>query len=257
MSGFVRVIDVADNGVLLFDVVGTAGGPQATAYIWRPQDDRPVRIAEGGPLALSRDGATAFMATADKGVRQYWLVPTGVGQRRAVDVGSIETLNEAAWHPDGRLILELKRAGAVAAIYVVSAAGSDPVPLLPEGYGLTGKRAVSPDGTRLSVRDAEGHLVSCILATAESQRVPSSAEEDLAAGWHRDNRSLFVYQRYRVPVDVMLLHTNTGQRTPFKVLRPLQPILTSPQQFLVLPDGTAAYSYYLSRSQLFVIRGLR
>jgi hypothetical protein len=87
--------------------------------------------------------------------------------------------------------------------------------------------------------------------------VPGSTEEDLVAGWHTDNLSLFVYQRYRVPVDVTLLHTDTGRRTPFKVLRPLQRILTSPQQLLVLPDGTATYSYYLSRSQLFVIRGLR
>jgi hypothetical protein len=257
MTGFARIVDAADNGVLLFGVAGSAGGPRNTAYIWGRQDAGPLRIAEGVALALSRDGATVLIGTVDKGVQQYWLVPTGVGQRRAVDAGSIETLNGAAWHPDGRLILDLKRSGAAAAIDVFSATGSDPVPLLPEGYSLTGKRAVSPDGRRLSVRDAEGHLVSCILATAACHRVPGSTEEDLVAGWHTDNRSLFVYQRYRVPVDVTLLHTDTGRRTPFKVLRPLQRILTSPQQLLVLPDGTATYSYYLSRSQLIVIRGLR
>jgi hypothetical protein len=103
-------------------------------------------------------------------------------------------VNAAAWHPDGRLILEMTRSGAAATIYAYSATGTNPVQLLPDGFRLTGTRAVSPDGTRLSVRDADGHLVSCVLATAACHRVPGSTEEDLAAGWHRDNRSLFVYQ---------------------------------------------------------------
>jgi hypothetical protein len=235
MSGFSRVIDAADNGVLLFDVVGAASGPQATAYIWRRQDARPVRIAEGFSLGLSRDGATALIGTVDKGVNQYWLVPTGVGQRRAVDVGSIEFLYEAAWHPDGRLILDLERAGAAAAIYGFSATGTGPSELLPESFRLTGTRAASPDGTRLSVRVADGHLESCVLATAVCHPVPGSSEEDLVAGWHTDNRSLFVYQRYRVPVEVVLLHTDTGRRTPFKVLRTLRPLLTSPRSAIRRP----------------------
>jgi hypothetical protein len=142
-------------------------------------------------------------------------------------------------------------------VYAFATTGGAPVQLLPEGFRLTGRPAVSSDGTRLSARGADGHLASCVLATSACQRVPGSTENDLVAGWHSDNRSLFVYQRYRVPADVALVHTETGRRTPFTVIRPLQPLLTNPTELVMLPDGTAAYSNYRSRSQLFVIRGLR
>ena len=257
VAGFSYAVDAADNRALLFSLWGGASGAGEAAYIWRPQETRPVRIAEGSPVALSRDGATALVSRLDNGVRQFWLVPTGVGQPRSIDVGAVESLNGAAWHPDGRLILDLKRPGATAAVFAFATTGGAPLLLLPEGFRLTGERAVSSDGTRLSARDANGSLASCVLATSDCQRVPGSTENDLVAGWHTDSRSLYVYQRYRVPADVALVHTETGRRTPFTVIRPLQPLLTHPTELVMLPDGTAAYSYFRSRSQLFVIRGLR
>jgi hypothetical protein len=250
---------VSSNRVVAFGTWGSAAGPQGSVHIWRPGETQAVRIAEGAPWAISPEGLTVLVEASAPvaGLRQLSLVPTGAGQARALDVGPIERLNAAAWHPDGRLVLDVRRPGATSTVLGLSIDGREPTKLIPDGLRLAGKRSVSPDGTQIIVRDAEGRLTSCVLSSSTCQVVPGTAASDLFAGWRGDNQSLYVYRRFRVPVDIELLHVDTGRRTPFKTLRPLQPLLTSPSNLIVLPDGTAAYGYYRSRSQLFIIRGLR
>jgi hypothetical protein len=258
-AGFSLLNGVSDNRVVAISTWGSAGGPRGAIHVWRPGATQAVRVAEGLAKAIAPDGLTVLVETnaAVAGRRQLSLVPTGPGQSRVLDVGPIERINEAAFHPDGRLILDITRPGTAPAVVGLSVTGGEPPTVIPDGLRLAGSRSVSPDGTHLVARDAEGRLLSCALSNSTCQAVPGTGANDLFAGWRGDNQSLYVYQRFRVPVDIALVAVGTGRRTPFRTLRPRQPILTHPVHLFVLPDGTAAYDYYRSRSQLFIIRGLQ
>jgi hypothetical protein len=182
------------------------------------------------------------------------IVPAGAGQPRVVDIGPVDAVAWAGWLPDGRLIIQASRPGSGSAVFVLSSAGRDPVAVLPAGMLLRGNNLISPDGSRIVARDGSDTLVVCPITAAACQPLPGAQVADQMAGWSADGQSAFLY---RSPAQVDRLEVASGRRTAWKTIRPLSPAVSGLAGVTVTPDGAIGYTYSRSRSELYVIRGLK
>jgi hypothetical protein len=53
------------------------------------------------------------------------------------------------------------------------------------------------------------------------------------------------------------IDVGSGRRSTWKTVRPLNPAVTGFNTLMVAPDGGVAYGYGRSRSELYVIKGLK
>ncbi len=243
----------AAHGLLLSQ---SSGGPVGWAYFWPPGNRQPVRIAEGPPLALSPDGRKALVSSG-LAPPTVSIVPTGAGRPQVLDLGPIESITWAGWHPDGRFVIEFARPGGKPVAYVLSSDGRNPAVLLPEGVTLSGDNLISPDGSRIVANDAEGKLVVCTIATPACQPLPGSNARETVAGWTADSKSVFVYQGQVVPTQIDRLEVASGARSAWKTVRPNFPALAGIRTLIVSPDGAMVYGYRKNSSELYVIKGLK
>lgn len=250
------LVAVSDTRVVLFNQYGDSGGLAGSTYVWRPGEPQPVRISEGVGYALSGDGTVALVGSLEPQPR-FSIVPTGPGQARSLDIGRSSTVGGAFWLPDRRLVMQVLRPGAPPAVEIFSPEGGAPVARLAEGVGLVGGRLMSPDGSRLAAVDGQGGLLLCVLATTACQSIQGANPGDEVAGWTADGQSVLVYQRQVVSPAIERLDLRTGRRTPWKTIHPSRPAVSGFRRIIVTPDGTLAYGYDRTRTNLYVIRGFR
>ena len=135
--------------------------------------------------------------------------------------------------------------------------GRDAGAPLPEGVRLQGANSISPDGSRIAARDAEGRLVVCTIAAPACRPVPGADSRDAVAGWTADGASLFVYQGQVVPEQVDRLEVTTGARSAWRTVHPINAALSGLRALIAAPDGALAYDYSRSRAELYLVRGLK
>jgi hypothetical protein len=251
-----RLGDFSSGHALLINGTGDSGGPQGSVYVWQPTEGQPVRIADGLGVALAADGRKALVVT-NQTPPKISIVPTGAGQPQVVDIGPVEQVSWAGWLPDGRLVMQVIRPGSGPAVYVLSAAGRDPAALLPAGVTLRGGNVISPDGTRVVAVDATGQFVVCTIAAPSCRPMSGMRDGDVVSGWAADGQSVFVYQPQPMQVQVDRLDVASGRRAAWKTVRPLNPAVSGISALLVSSDGAIAYDYRRSRSELYLIKGLK
>jgi DNA-binding beta-propeller fold protein YncE len=241
---------------VLLNQMGDSGGPRGSVYVWQPDAREPIRIADGSGQALSQDGSKAIVVSIETPTKVS-VVPTGAGRPSVLDLGPVESVTWAGWLPDGRLVLELVRPGKAPVAYALSPEGRDPVVLLPEGTILSGNNLISPDGSRVIAVNAAGSLVACTIATPGCRPVPGAQDDDQVAGWSADGKSLFVYRGQQKPVQVDRLDVASGTRTAWKTLHPVFAAVSGLGDVFAAPDGALVYGYSRTRSELYVIKGLK
>jgi hypothetical protein len=250
--------DFSRKGVVLFGERGDSAGPTGSVYVRRPGDLEPTRISDGVPIAISDDGTQALVRSHVKPIK-LTIVPTS-GLAQPLDVGPLDDIHAGGWLKDGRLVLELRRPGESGTVYVRPAAGGALARLLPAGVHVIGRRPFSPDGQRVTAADEKGEVLICTTpATGEGACTPvtGSKSSDDIAGWASDNRSLFLYQHYPVPIRVDRLDVATGRRELFATVQPASAAVSGLRNLVITPDGAIAYTYGRSRSTLYVISGLK
>ncbi|MEP6703357.1 MAG: protein kinase [Acidobacteriota bacterium] len=248
----------ADHTILL----SGNGVGQSVVYAYKPNDTQPVKIADGRGLALSPDGTKALVASAQSPITMS-IVPTGVGRPQAVDIGPIDALDWAGWLPDGRIIVQATRSGSGSVVYMLSAAGRDPVQLLPEEITLpssrrnTGNNLISPDGGRIIALDAAGKFVVCTIAAPVCRPLAGVQDSDTVSGWTPDGQGIHFFQNQPGQTQIDRLDVASGKRTAWKTIHPLNPSASGIVNLIVAPDGAIAYGYRKDDSQLCVIKGLK
>ena len=223
------------------------------------REAQPVRIAEGVGVALSPVARKALGASVQTHAPRVSIVPTGAGQPQTIDLGSLEFISSPGWLPDGRLVVQTVGPGGGFAVSVPSAAGRDAAALLPPGMTLplTGSNVISPDGSRILASDSAGRSVVCTIVSPACQALSGMKDDDVISGWSADGQSLFVYQPRPEVVQIDRVEVRSGRRSAWKTVRPLGPAVSGFIKLIVSPDGAIAYGYSRSRSQLYVIKGLK
>jgi len=214
-------IDISEDGKLLvFIEAGEAGGGDYAVFSRDTNGTSAVRLGEGSATALSPDGKWTLVLRQNVSPPDFVLLPTGVGQQRAVSTGGVVPSAGQFFADSKRLLFEGHEAGHASRLYVVSFDGGQPRPISPEGFSLgTNAHSVSPDGKRIAAITPEGTaLVS--LDGGEPHPVPGSIVNDIPLRWAKDGNSLFVGQRGETSCPVWRLNIQTGARTPWKTVRP-------------------------------------
>ena len=97
------------------------------------------------------------------------------------------------------------------------------------------------------------------VAGGRPRVLPGSEPGDRPVSWTADGRSLWILRRGEVPAHVFTSDVETGRRTLWKTLVPLDAAgVDSVNELKVTPSGSAYfYSYRRTLSELYEVRGLR
>lgn len=245
----------ADGRMLLFTEAGEGGGATSSIYLRGVDGSPAVRLGEGTAKAMSPDGKWV-LATLGFPV-QLVLLPTGVGETRALPRGNIETIGKAVWFSGGdRILFSGSEPGHDFQLFTQDISGGGPQAISPEG---TAFGPLSPDGKSIAILSGDGKLVLFSVTGGKSRPVPLDEPDWSPLNWTSDGKSLFISKNVDNVVWIERLNLDTGRREPWKKISPLDPDTLSPIPDLeITPDGqTYAYSYSRTVSVLYLIRGLQ
>jgi Tol biopolymer transport system component len=199
----------------------------------------------------------------------YALLPTGAGEPRPIDLGSIQVPigMVVTWHPDGqRIVLTGHAHGRPDRIYVLELATGKLQPITPEGVSAIYWTALSPDGESVAVVDSSGKTWLYPVRGGPPRAVPATLTEgESIVRFSSDGRSLFTNRwldekgQPELPQEIYTLDLSTGEKRLWKKLMPSDPTGIGPINTpLFTPDGKS-YVYYYSRSlsELYLAEGLR
>jgi eukaryotic-like serine/threonine-protein kinase len=256
-------VDISSDGrKLVVAEQGEGGGANSAVYL-RPTDGSPpVRLGDGAPATLSPDGSWVVARTGfGQGEKpQLVLLPTGAGEARLLADEGLADITWANWLPDGRnLVLAASEPGRRPRLYVQNIAGGKPRPISPEGFRLRQHgNSVSPDGKLVAALGRNNQPVLCPVDGGEPRPIAGLMPGETPIQWTADGASLYVHRRGGIPVKVFLFDLATGQKRPWKEIRPSDPLARGIAKLLVTPDGSA-YAYQTDRvtSELYVVEGLR
>ncbi|HME10255.1 MAG TPA: protein kinase [Bryobacteraceae bacterium] len=256
-SGQVRAI--SDDGKLLVaNVTGEAGGPKGAIYLRRMDGSVPVRIAAGHAFVLSPDKETVSGYIQDsRGLKRFLLFPTGPGEETEPHAPGLDMTIVVGWLGDRRYLAEGAYKGKKIQCFDWNTDSGSVKPLCPESATEPGIW-LSPDRTLVLVREWGVGIKVYPVSGGPPQPVLGVGKENAIIGWNSDNRSVYVRPNRddETLFRVSLVEVASGKVTPWKVLRPAQPVLEV-HDLHISPGGAYAYNYVLANSDLYVARGVR
>jgi Tol biopolymer transport system component len=246
-----------DGRLVLFHEPAEGGGRTSYVYLARTDGSPAVRLGEGTSGGLSPDGRFAIAVLEDPSPSLV-LLPTGAGEPKTIPLAGM-AFSHARWSPDGRTVVALGSAQQKGPrLYAVDIErGTPPRPITPEGVEPR-RFAISGDGLRVALADTERGITLYGLDGSGPFDVSGSEPSDWPIQWGSDGRSLYVVRKGEAASDIVRLDLVTGQRRPWKRLRPADPagVLTIGSE-LITPDGRSyAYSYVRALTDLFLVKGL-
>jgi Tol biopolymer transport system component len=243
----------ADGEWLLLTDFGWRTGTNYGVVLRRTDGSTTVRLGEGNAQKLSPDGkwALAIISTPPELV----IYPTGPGELRRFNRGTVERYQSAEWFSDGRRVLACgAEASRAPRCYVQDVSGSPATPVTPEG--VVGR--LTPDSRALLLTMPDGTFQLSAIAGGPPQRVDGLRPEDVVIGWSRDSRSMFVQGRAD-SATVERVDLATGRRTVVEHVVAKGAGLGPADGILVtrwVDEGrSVAYDYLTGGSTLFVVSG--
>ena len=241
-------------------IVVTDQSSTGYAVFLRPLDGSPpVRLGEGDGFGLSPDGHWV-LALTPLVPRRMLLHPTGPGQSRELPNPEGIRLDFLRWLPDGRIVMFGALPGRGERGYVLDPRGVTPRPFTEEGVELVRYWAipVSPDGTRVVARDAQGRLSAFRVDGGPPELIQGISPLDLPVEWSADGRALLVGRPGEVPWRIRRHELVGGRETSCAEIMPAQVAGLRLSQIFLTPDGrfwTHSYSQLLT--DLYVADGVR
>lgn len=246
-----------DGRTMLFTEEGEGGGPGYGVFLRKTDGSPAIRLGMGEALDLSPDGKWAIVQKVDPSPMQLLLMPTGAGQSRALTSDDISHVL-AAFLPDGkRFIFNGFKPNQPARTWVQSLDGGDATPITPEG--VTGL-LVTPDGTRVLTRDAEGErkLFPIDAASGAPEAVRGIEPGDGMVRFTREGRNLLVRRAMSDgAVQIIRVDLVSGTRTPVRTIVPMPGTGAIGTLRLTSDANAYVYGYGVTHSDLFLVKGLK
>jgi eukaryotic-like serine/threonine-protein kinase len=255
----------ADGRTLLFTEQGGLVGNNYAVCLRQTDGSPVVRLGEGLAVDLSPDGkrVLAIVPSSRPALMEY---PTGVGEARRLETGSIEAFRTARWFPDGRRILLCgAEAGHASRCYVLDA-GAPPRAVTPENFG---DGFPAPDGRHFLARPGLTGVGGRILSAAdapslysidggEPQPVPGLTADDAIVRFAPDGRSVIVAHG-SLPARVDRVFLDTGRRDLIRVITASQAVGVTAIANIVVANDPSVYAYTPNQqpSRLFIVQGAR
>lgn len=188
--------DLSEDGkLLLFGEEGDGGGPTYIAALWRQGDSSPVRLGEGGAIAISRDQKNVISVVPGRSAK-LMLLPVGAGEAQQLPNDGIEQYLGVQFSPDGKkLFVSGNLPGHAARIYIMDLAHPESLkPVTPEGEIMPfATHSVAPDGTFLLAHAERGAWSRYPLnGTGSAQPLRSIQPNEHIDGWSSDSQSIYV-----------------------------------------------------------------
>jgi hypothetical protein len=259
------------------------------AYVYRLNEDAPVKLARGNPMSLTPDGgalqlAVDFLGPKDldggataafqqAGVdpaaiqdgtdpRAYlFFMPTGPGRPRVFPLPRSFQGNGTAFLQGQEVVFQGQEKEKLA-WYRWTPGKGEPEAFSPEGLGavVAGLTPISPDGTRfIATGNARDWFIVPIHGSHPVQAIRGLQKGERIIGWARDGRSLFIRSELAaLPVEIWRLDPGTGARSPLYKFVPPDPAghLQIRSVYLTPDAKTVAYTYDRKLSELFQVEGL-
>jgi len=247
-----------DGTTLLMTEEGEGGGAGYGVYMRKLDGSPAVRLGMGNALALSADGKWVIAQKLNPSPAQLILLPTGVGQGRALTSDAL-THDAARFLPDGkRFIFIGAEPGKSSRTWVQSLAGGAPAAVTPEGVaGLL----ATPDGARVVGRDKGVRKLYPIDGKGEPEMLKFVEAGEGLIRFTADGRAALIRRPAGAgAVDVLRVDLTTGARTPVRTVLPLTDALGNGGvgQLLMTSDGAVyVQGYGVTQSDLFLVKGLR
>jgi hypothetical protein len=248
-----------DGAWMLFSESLQGRGKLGDVFIRRTDGSLPIRLGDGNPLALSRDGKWALARTTQRPSRLV-LLPTGPGSAKVLDTGALEP-NGGTFGPDGSVIFGSLVAQGRIQFHRLDVQTGAIRPMAVEGRGEASAfvidRAVAPgaDGSFARVLP-DGH-VEIVRPDGARRMVPGAAlEADDEVEFLGDGH-VYVARRTRLSAELSRIDVRSGTRTPWRTLRPADPAgLIAIGSIAIAGDGESyAYSYRrVTSSDLYLAR---
>jgi Tol biopolymer transport system component len=253
------LFDYSDDGkTILFSETGEGAGPEYSTFIRHTDGSPPVRMGDGGGLAMSFDGQWVA-AQVGHAKRVLTLYPTGPGEKRILPIGDLETQGGGVFLRDNKgLIFTANEPGHGSRVFVIDLVGGKPRALTPEGYRAF-SRGVPPDGTGVLVIGPDRKRYLYPLAGGEPTAVAGLSEEDTISGWGVDGRHMYVYRRRDVPGRLYRFDLSTGKKELVREVMPADGAgIVDIAPLMVTPDGSAyVYGFQRTLSDLYLVEGLK
>jgi len=246
-----------DGRTVLFSEVGEGGGKTASVYLRNIDGSPAVRLGDGQALALAPDGKSVlvgFPGAADR----FGLLPTGAGETKTIALAGFETIDVAAWLPDGKeFIFGGQEIGKKWRVYRLDVKGGKPRAISPEGvripYFMSGP--VSPDGRWFFGARRQGTWFRFPMEGGEALPIAGLEPGDYPIRWASD-RSFWV--RRIDSGDVWRLDAQTGRKTPSANKLKTSDATLGVVRVVMTPDGRSyAYASRRAHSILYVVEGLK
>jgi hypothetical protein len=247
----------ADGRTVLFTETQGGGAPNGAVYVRGTDGSPAVRLGDGRAEGLSPDGSRALARTRSAQAPRFVLLPTHAGSPRVLPPPPVESIVEADWIDDRRIVFSGRQKGKPQRVYVQDVEDGSIRPLTPEGVLLL-PNSPTPDG-RFVTAFAGGKPVLYPVEGGEPSPIAHLTEEDTPLQWSADGRHLFVSRGGPAKVEIQRVDVTSGARKPWRVLSPPDPAGVERLTPIVLtPDGSAhCYTYARTLSDLFVVEGLR
>jgi serine/threonine protein kinase len=244
----------ADGKTIVFSETGEAVGANYSVYLRKTDGSPAVRLGDGGFGFLSPDGK--WVAALDRSPAKVMLLPTGVGEPKALTDDKIDHFN-LTWLPDSKsVVYSSAEPGHGARTYVLDIESGSSRPITPEG---TAGGLVSPDGKFLLAIDQKRQRWFYPIAGGDPQKINVVlGPTERIMGFFSDAKSLLVRTRL-VPTEVTRIDIATGRREPFKEIAPADPSGAQSIPSLRFSADGKSYAYSVGRilSDLYVVDGMK
>lgn len=225
-------------------------------YLRHADDPAPVRLGDGEAFAFSPDRKWALsLATGDPW--RILLLPTGTGEVKEVPNPGRLVLSAGQFTPDGRrLVLLAARPKETFRGYVQRIDDGSIRAFTEPGINYNQSRTIvlTSDGSHAAFVDPAGRVRLYPLDGGEPIVVPGMRDGEYPLLWTSDAREVFITSGRTAPWRIERLELATGQRTPWKVVTPLQAAGIRLSQIALSPDGRSLVHFYSQLlSDLYVV----
>ncbi len=227
----------------------------------------PVRIGSGRAQELSADGKWALSITPAE-PRQVIVFPTGAGESRTIDVGTLVP-NAATFVQSGAKLgvaVVGARADVPEAVVADLSSGKTTSVPLPElrGNAFSQRRFLparaAPDGSLLAIQADDGKVLAWPLPNGGPAReLAALGENETFVGWPADAGHIYVASWNGPKARVDSIDLSTRRRSTVREIEVEDPagMLTVPELFLSADAQSYVYGFSRMLSNLYLVTGLR